>query len=305
MVFKDKILILIVSFLLTACTQMEFADTPYPYTPKLPEYHNIDVAFVLGGGGAKGMAHVGVIEELIHEGIHPDLIVGCSAGAIVGALYADTGDIVKARELLLPQIRENLVNISLNFLPFGLSDGHALDDFLSESLTARSFEALRIPFIAVATNLQFGDMTALGRGPLIPAVRASAAFPGVFTPVDVQGQFFVDGGVANNVPAEIARQMGAKFIIAIELDAGLPETAPTNAFGILKRCLQISLRHQSRLALTDADYVIKIALPDIGTFDDGVNDIVYQRGRDVGRNEALKIRALIEQKLGQKYARAK
>lgn len=297
MVNNKSFIVLFCAFILTACTEMRFADSPHPYTPQLPDHQNINIAFVLGGGGAKGIAHVGVMEELIKQGIKPDLIIGCSAGAIVGALYADSQDIEKVKQLLLPQMREDLMNISLNFLPFGISDGYGLQNFLKSNLKSRYFEQLKIPFVAVATNLQFGDMTAFGKGELIPAIRASAAFPGIFTPVAIEGQFFVDGGVANNVPAEVARRMGAKFIVVIELDAGLPETAPTNALGILRRCLQISLRHQSRLALVGADYVIKIALPEIGTFDNGFNEVVYQRGREVGRHEAAKIWSLLQEKL--------
>jgi NTE family protein len=303
MLRRSRLIFTLLSLTLTACTQLKFADSPHPYNPQLPISQNINIAFILGGGGAKGLAHVGIMEELMKEGIYPDLIVGCSAGSIVGALYADSLDIKQVKTHLLPQVRENLVNISLNFLPFGISDGNGLQSFLTEALKARYFEELKIPFVAVATNLQFGDMTALGRGKLIPAVKASSAFPGIFTPVEIQGQFFVDGGVANNAPAEIAHQMGAKFIIAIELDAGLPDTAPSHAFGILRRCLQISLRHQSRLALVNADYVVKVALPIMGTFDNGMNEVVYQRGLEVGRNEAPKIKQLIEQKLG-KYTQS-
>ena len=297
---RKKLTLIVFSIILSACSQMQFDPSHHPYTPALPAQDNIDVAFVLGGGGAKGIAHVGVMEELLNASIAPDLIVGCSEGSIVGSLYADSLNITGVRDVLLPQERETLLNISLNFLPFGISDGGNLNTFLETHLKARHFEELKLPFISVATNLQFGDMTAMGRGPLIPAVRASSAFPGVFTPVSIEGQYFVDGGVANSVPAETARLMGAKFIIAIELDAGLPDSAPTNALGILRRCLQISLHHQSRLALTEADYVIRVSLPDIGTFDSGQNQMVYERGRAVGRLEAAKIKKLIDEKLGRK-----
>lgn len=301
MLFRNKLSFLFVAFSLSACTNLEFSDSLLPYDPQLPSYENIDVAFVLGGGGAKGIAHVGVMEELMKEGIYPDLIVGCSAGAIVGALYADSKDIQQVKKLLMPQVRENLLNISLNFLPFGISDGNGLQTFLEDSIRSQYFEELQIPFVAVATNLQFGDMTAFGRGELFPAVRASSAFPGVFTPVKVQEQYFVDGGVANNAPAEVAHRMGAKFIIAIELDAGLPDESPSHAFGILRRCLQISLRHQSRLALVNADYVLKVSLPNMGTFDDGMNEIAYQRGRESARNVVAEISRLIERKIGKKH----
>lgn len=300
--FRNSPAIIVAILVLSACTQMKFDDSMKPYIPDLPAHKNINVALILGGGGSKGLAHVGVIEELLAHDIQPDLIVGCSAGAIVGALYADTLNIHYVKNVLLPQERENLINVSLNFLPFGISDGRSLTTFLEAHLKARHFEELRIPFISVATNLQYGDMTAIGRGRLIPAVHASAAFPGIFTPVLIENQHFVDGGVANSVPAEVARKIGAKYVIAIELDAGLSDSAPTNMLGILNRCLQISQHHQSRLALNEADYIIRVTLPNVGTFDDGLNQEIYQRGVDVGRLEAPKIKKLIDRHLQQKAA---
>lgn len=266
------------TFPLVGCSPLEFSEEPCYQCP-IPKYDRIRVAFVLGGGGAKGMAHVAVLEELLKAGIKPDLIVGCSAGAIVGALYADQLDIAWVKNLLMTQKRENIINFSLSFLPFGLSDGNALQDFLLSNLKSHKFEDLKIPFIAVATNLQYGTLTAFGSGPLEPALRASSCIPGVFVPTKIQNQYFVDGGVIDNVPAEIARQLGAEYVIAVELQTDLDKDSPTNVLGIVKRSLEISLHNQTNHSRKYASYVIQVPLTGIGTLDDGVNEIVYAQGK--------------------------
>ncbi|WP_347252662.1 patatin-like phospholipase family protein, partial [Legionella sp.] len=247
--------LLLVLLFLTGCTSLEFSRSPGKYHPKLPDLHDVKIAFVLGGGGAKGIAHVGVLEELSREGIHPDLIVGCSAGAIVGALYADNPDVHRLKKLLMEKKREHLLDISLRYLPYGISKGYALQQFLTDNLEAKTFEQLKIPFVSVATSLEFGDLVLFGTGPLEPAVRASAAFPGVFHPVRINGHYFVDGGVVNITPVEVAKRLGAEFVNAIELDNQLSDSPPNHLIGIIKRCLEISLSHQGRHATKEADFV--------------------------------------------------
>lgn len=290
-------LILILSgVILPGCTPLDFAQEPCYQCP-LPKIDRVKIALVLGGGGAKGMAHVGVMEELFKAGIKPDLIVGCSAGAIVGGLYADQPDIVRIKNLFMQKKREHLLNISLSFLPFGLSDGNALQELLIENLKAKKFEDLRIPFIAVATNLQYGDLVPFGTGNLEPAIRASASYPGVFLPVSIQGQYFVDGAVTDNVPSEVARRMGAEYVIAVELDTDLSKEAPTSVVGVLKRSLEISLRYQANHSRKYASYVIKVPLSSVGTFDDGMNEFVYDQGRVAGR---LAVPRILDQIKGMK-----
>lgn len=288
---KKKIAPLL-SILLSSCSPLQFSNDPAP-TSSLPYLPRVKVALVLGGGGAKGMAHVGVMEELLREGIYPDLIVGCSAGAIVGGLFADKPDIIRLKNLLLKKKRKHLLNISLLHLPFGLTDGNALQEFLEDNLESKNFNELKIPFIAVATNLQYGTLLPFGSGPIIPAIRASASFPGMFHPVSIQGQYYVDGGVTDNLPTEVARRMGAEYVIAVELDTDLESSAPTNAMGIVKRSLEISLKYQNTHGRSYANHVIKVNLPGIGTFEDEVNEHVYNKGREAGRLAAPKIKALI------------
>lgn len=291
--FKNLHKISLLSFclaVLTGCTALNLNSDAPVYDPVLPRYDNIKIAVVLGGGGAKGLAHVGVLEELTAAGIKPDLIVGCSAGAIVGALYADDSDLMRIKQLLLKIGRNDLVDISLINLPYALSNGIALKKFLQENLKAKTFEQLRIPFATVATNLKTGQLTTFSTGNLEQAIRASAAFPSVFLPVNIHNNYFVDGGVANTVPVEVARKMGADFVIAVNLGDQLPDETPSNVLGILKRSLEISYLHQGRLVTQSADHVISVPLATVGTFQEGMNPHIYQKGVNAARTNMFQIK---------------
>lgn len=278
---------------LSGCTALNFNNDAPVYDPALPRYDNIKIAVVLGGGGAKGLAHVGVLEELVAAGIKPDLIVGCSAGAIVGALYADNSDLTRIKRLLLKTNRNDLVDVSLINLPYALSNGIALKKFLKENLKAKTFEQLHIPFATVATNLTTGHLTTFSTGNLEQAIRASAAFPSVFLPVKIHNNYFIDGGVANAVPVEVARKMGAEFVIAVNLGDQLPDETPSNVLGILKRSLEISYLHQGRLATQSADHIISVPLATVGTFQEGMNPRIYQKGVNAARTNMFEIKQKI------------
>lgn len=279
--------------ILCGCASLQFASNNEKYTPKLPNYNSPNVALVLGSGGAKGLAHVAVLEELERAGIKPDLIVGCSAGSIVGAMYADGMELSQIRQVLLNGKRETFIDFSLSNLPFGLFGGDSLNKFLHTNIKTKNIEDLKIPFIAVATNLQYGDLAAFGYGDLIQALKSSAAYPGAFYPVKINGNYFVDGGVANPVPVEVAKQAGAKYIIAVDISEDLTSNKPRNFVGVIKRSFDISYLHQSRLALLDADFVIDMPFADIGTFEDSKNKIIYH----VGKKSAQKYVPIIKQQL--------
>ena len=163
---------------------------PLIESPKTP----INIALVLGGGGTKGLAHLGVLHELEQAGIYPDLIVGCSSGGIVGALYADNPDIKALQRLLIGMKKSDLIDFSFFASKYGLVKGNLLRKFLEKELRAKTFEELQIPLVVVATDLKTGELIALGGGEIVPALLASSAIPGVFSPVKYLGRYLVDGG---------------------------------------------------------------------------------------------------------------
>lgn len=269
-------------FALNSCTcpqTYEYSNNPPPLPDcNLPD--KIRVALVLGGGGARGIAHIGVLEEFEKAGIPFDVIIGCSAGSIVGALYADSLDVGYVKRLLEPVKCESFLDISIWKGRYGISQGGAMTQVLDDFLDANYFEELKIPFLCVATDLWSGQLVTLGGGELIPAVQASAAIPLVYVPVNIHGRVFVDGGIVDPVPVRVAKQLGADYIIAVDLRGQLDNTFPTNLFGVAKRSADITLLWQGESCIENADIIIRPMLSsDIGTFCDDQHEEIYQAGR--------------------------
>lgn len=256
----------------------------------------IRLALVLGGGGARGMAHVGVLEEFERAGIPIDLIVGCSAGSVVGALYADCPDAGAVKTLLNPLKKWDILDLDFSRCRYGLVQGRSFRRFLERNLSVRCFEKLRIPLCIAVTDLLEGKMVCLSSGPLIPAVHASSAVPFVFAPVHLHDRLLVDGGVTDPVPVCIAKKLEACIIVAVDLSELLPKTCPTNLFGIAKRSAEIKFLLQSESCIDGADVVIRPELDGVGLFDDRNNEHVYEAGRKGAREAIPKILDLLEQK---------
>lgn len=176
---------------------------------------------VLGGGAARGWAHVGVLRALDEAGIKPDLVVGTSIGALIGAVYAQGG--ISAVEKIVQSLGHQ------HFISFfdmvlsrsGLMDGRKVRRLLRKAITTNEIKDFDIQFAAVATNLKTGQTVAISSGDPIEAVRASIAVPGLFTPVMKDGVPLVDGGLVDPVPVDVAREMGADYVIAVDISSGV------------------------------------------------------------------------------------
>ena len=200
-----------------------------------PRPHKIGL--VLGGGAARGIAHVGALLAMEEQGVYPDVIAGTSVGALVGGLYAAGVSAPRLAGLVANISWFDLVSLSLpklnlsdlaKSLPLGLLDLDKMipwiDSLIGEGIL---IEQLNTPFAAISTDMVTGEVVAMNRGLLAPALRASCAVPGVFTPYRRNGRLLGDGVVANNLPVSVARELGADYVIAIDL---LPPTdiAPTH-----------------------------------------------------------------------------
>lgn len=269
-------------------------DDPPP-TPMCLMPEKIRLALVLGGGGAKGMAHVGVLEVFEEENIPIDLIVGCSAGSIVGALYAEHLDARKVKCLLKNLKAKSVLDVNLWTARFGLSQGARMQRILNKQLDSRYFEELKIPFILVATDLYTGELVSIGGGPLIPSIQASCAVPFVFVPVQVGGRVLVDGGVANPVPASVAKDLGADIVVAVDLGYLLNKTFPRNLFGVTTRCAEISLLWQCEMCANQADIVIRPEFGECGMFEEGRFDEVYEAGKRAAKEAIPHIREMLKE----------
>lgn len=291
----SALFILTVLLFLSSCDTKVDLENPPPIPECLPP-DCVRLALVLGGGGAKGWSHLGVIAEFEKAGIPIDVIVGCSAGSIVGALYADCPNACYIKHLLRPLKTWDILDINIWYGRYGLVQGHALRRFLKRNLSCRCFEDLQIPLYVVATDLMTGKIVSINSGPIIPAVHASAAVPFVFSPVYLYKRWFVDGGVADPVPVQTAKKTGAAVVVAIDLSELLPKTCPTNLFGIATRSAEIKFLLQSESCVTGADVVIKPELGDMGLFDDKNPQHVFDAGSRAAKEVIPRIIELLSEK---------
>lgn len=254
---------------------------PSPTPCPLPPYYvpeKIRVALVLGSGGVRGMAHVGVLQVLEEAGIPIDLIVGCSAGSIVGAFYAEKANVAEIWDPIWRIRTDSLLDFDLWNCRFGLSQGRSMLRVMDEKLNAECFEHLRIPLIVVASDLYSGELVTIGSGDLANAVRASCSIPFFFVPYEYNGRILVDGGVVNPVPVKVARDLGAQVIIAVDLSELLDKTFPTNLFGVLSRSAEIAFMWQNEVCTRDADIIIRPKTCEVGTFADDKKMLLYRAG---------------------------
>jgi NTE family protein len=237
-----------------------------PKTVPVPD-HAPQIALVLGGGGARGYAHIGVLKVLQQAGIPINLIVGSSVGSLVGALYADSTDANQVQKKLLETQEHDLIDVNLLHVLSGAISSPRFQHFITQNIKATDFKDLKIHFVAVATNLHTGEAIRLSSGPLAPAINASCALPPAFQPVNLSGRILVDGGIADPVPVNVARLYKPHVIIAVNIAAQLPPEMPKSILGISQRSTLINLMHYARLSSQNADFVIKPHVGNIGVFD--------------------------------------
>lgn len=255
---------------------------PVCYVPK-----KVKLALVLGGGGALGLAHLGVLEEFERAGIPIDIIIGCSAGSLVGSLYCDCPNAAYVRSVLQPMKTKRFIDINIlkSWFGMGLSQGDTMARTLNECLEADYFHQLKIPLLTVSTDLYSGELVTIGGGPIIPAVQASCAVPLVFAPISLHGRVLVDGGVIDPVPVRVAKMVDPEIIVAVDLRCLLDKRFPNNILAVAERSADITLLWQSETCLRNADFVIRPALGAFGTFDDNDHQQIY----DAGRSAALDV----------------
>ncbi|MGB8077568.1 MAG: patatin-like phospholipase family protein, partial [Gallionella sp.] len=224
------------------------------------------IALALGGGAARGFAHIGVIKALEAQGISPDIIVGTSAGSVVGALYASGLNGFQIQELSMNMEEDQVIDGSGLYRCIvqtmisdnrGCIKGQALQDFVNRNVNDRPIEKLNKTFAAVATNLGTGEMMVFRAGNTGMAVRASSSVPVFFQPVTINGQDYVDGGLVAPVPASVARSLGADFVIAVDISDRPQDRSTAGISDILWQTFSIFAQTINRFEQTSADIVIR------------------------------------------------
>lgn len=226
--------------------------------PPPPAPRPVRVGLALGGGAARGFAHVGVIKVLEAQGIVPDIIVGTSAGSVVGALYAAGFNGFELQRLAL-QMDENAI-ADWSLPARGVLRGEALQNFINKALDGKPIEALPRKLAVTATDLQTGELVVFERGNTGMAVRASSSVPAVFQPVLINGREYVDGGLVSPVPARVARRLGADVVIAVDISSRPAAQSVAGSLDVLLQTFAIMGQSIASHELQDADVVIRPAL---------------------------------------------
>ncbi|HSD39980.1 MAG TPA: patatin-like phospholipase family protein [Rhodocyclaceae bacterium] len=213
------------------------------------------LGLALGGGAARGFAHIGVIKALETSGLAPDIVVGTSVGAVVGSLYAAGLDVFELQKIAIQLEEKALTDWSV--FDRGFLKGEALERFINQQIANRPIEQLKRHFAAVATDLAAGEMTVFTSGNTGTAVRASAAIPGVFSPVIIRGREYVDGGLTSPIPVKAARQLGADIVIAVDISAKPSGKKNQGSIDLLLDTIAVMGHNIGARDLADADVVIR------------------------------------------------
>jgi len=271
------------------------ADSTANVAPVLPPQRKVRIGLALGGGAARGFAHIGVIKALEAHGIHADIVVGTSAGSVVGALYA-AGNNAAALQKLAYDMDEAAISdwaLPLFGSKSGVLKGEALQSYVNKAVKNRPIEKLKLPFGAVASDLKNGQPILFTRGNTGMAVRASSAVPGVFQPVTIGSRTYVDGGLVAPVPVRFAKEMGAEFIIAVNISTQTDAQAAVSSLEVIMQTFSIMGQRINQYELRDADIVIQPALGNMA----GNDFSSRSRAMSAGEKATLAAMAQIKQKL--------
>jgi len=265
------------------------------------------IGLALSGGAARGLAHVGVLDVLLQEGIAIDMIAGTSAGAVMGAFYASGQNTSKMIEQALDSRWKQIPMIDPSFPRTGFIKGRKIMKLLSSFLGGNiDFADLKIPFACVATDIITGEEVVISRGSVPDALRASISIPGIFTLVKLEGRYLVDGGLTTPVPVNVVRRMGADFVIAVNVNptvsqrldkpskAGGKALKEPNLFQIMMQSLYITTNTAARNNLMAADIVIEPDLAHIGAGDFHKVNVLIEKGRQAALKAIPEIKRKLE-----------
>jgi NTE family protein len=277
--YPRRLALFTIATLLAACGSTEPKKAPEPVAavaaPLPPK--KIKIGLALGGGAARGFAHIGVIKALEAQGIYPEIVVGTSAGAVVGSMYAagNSGFALQKTAMEMDEASISDWALPLFGKSSGVLKGEALQTYVNKAVKNVPMEKLKLKFGAVATDLANGQPILFARGNTGQAVRASSSVPSVFQPVVIGNRSYVDGGLVAPVPVRFAREMGADFIIAVNISTQTDAQAAVSSLEVLLQTFSIMGQRLNHYELKDADIVIQ---PSLGKM--GGNDFA-------GRNKAI------------------
>lgn len=233
----------------------ELSRNPQPTVSTVP-FRRPTIGLAFGGGFARGIAHIGALKVLEEEKIPIDFVSGTSVGAIIAAAFCNGTSAQELAEIAMLVRFKHFARWTLS--RFGLCNNDRIEQVMKRMVNVRTFEELKIPLAIAATNFQTGEAAVFNSGPIIPAVRASCAYPGMFLPVEIDGKTYVDGMLAWLVPTTPLKQMGADRVIGLYLNCNwIKVRAPRHLFDVIGQCFSIAQERMSDSWKRDADLVIE------------------------------------------------
>ena len=254
------------------------------------------IGLALGGGAARGFAHVGVIQVLEEAGIRPALVTGTSAGSLVAALYASGKNGAQLQHIAESMEEATIADWTLQVLSRGALRGEALAKYVNVQVGQKQIEALPMPLGIVATDLNSGNDIVFQRGDTGTAVRASSAVPAVFQPVKIGSREYVDGGLVSPVPVRAAKKMGAELIIAVDISSPPEAASASGTLEILLQTFTIMGKSINSLELQGADVVIRPQLLGVSSADFGSRKRSIEAGRKAMLAALPQLRSAVEAK---------
>ena len=255
------------------------------------------IGLALGGGAIRGLAHIGVLKVLKEYRIPIDFIAGTSMGGAIGGLVAAGIDIEEIEEFVLSTPSYRFVDIGIR--KRGIFTGNKIYNLLIRFLEHKGLgdiriEDLKIPFRAVSVDLMKGNVFIFDEGSLVTAIRASTSVPGIFSPVHYEGKVLVDGGVLNNLPADLPRAAGMDVVLAVDVEREYEAQEPRNLFEVVYRSFTIMTTVQRRANLRHADVVFRPEVGHILSFDIGRTRECIEAGEREARHKIREVTALLE-----------
>jgi NTE family protein len=251
------------------------------------------IGLALGGGAARGFAHIGVIQVLEEAGIHPALVSGTSAGSLVAAIYASGKTGAQLQRVADTMEEATIADWTLPIFSRGMLRGEALARYVNTQVGGKLIENMPLPLGIVATDLNSGQSMLFQRGDTGTAVRASSAVPAVFQPVKISGREYVDGGLVSPVPVRAARSMGAELVIAVDISSPPDSNLAGGTLEILMQTFSIMGKSINSLELKDADVVVRPALLGVSSSDFRARKRSIEAGRQAMLQALPQLRAAI------------
>lgn len=252
---KLLIIFIILILVIASCAPREIKPPPRP----------AKIALVLGAGASRGFAHIGVLKILESNKIPIHMIVGTSAGSFIGSIYAYGFTAFQLQKMSFSIERGDIVDLTIP--DNGFVKGEKLEEYINTLLNNTPIEKLRIPFYAVATDIQNAQEVVFGKGNTGTAVRASCSIPGIFRPVKVGDRTYVDGGVVSPVAVDAAKRYGADFVIAVDISSDIGDRPPESTMETILQSVSIMYSKLSSIQLSKADIVIRPKVGYIGSSD--------------------------------------